>query len=1560
MLSQPDDRIAPILELFYTTHPGLSTVQRAFAEKLLRHISAPDWQTLAPEDILALIEGFWDHASVRLVSTPRLRVFTRTLHQSDTLRTVVQMVNDDMPFLLDSTLALLRRYNLTPHFVLHPVVRVERDTQGVLTGIGGPHAIDQFIYESFIHIELEQVLNLEEQQKLVDELKYLLAEVRHAVTSWDIMRNKSLEIVDRLDDFAHEESDFVRWLTQDNFTFLGYRCYHHPGGGMQLAQAVGIDHSVHYPVGLALDAHKLLDSKKTLSINKSHLVSMVHKAELIDLVEICIATDHGKEVHQFLGLFTSASYDRPVKEIPVLRLKRQNIFERSGLQPQWHDGKLLTYFLNNFPRHSFFHLTEDEVLHFSATILGIQERGYSHILTHFDDTGQVLSCVLYILKQDYSESLRASLTHILERRLQGKVATSYLRVGDEAYAWLHFHVTVKSKLDASIDLEDVEQELLQAIRPWDAKLRQRLMSAYGQIKGGRLAKAFEGSFDSIYQRSFSLDQAMMDIATIEAMLAKDEPAAAFAMTQGKRPDALRLRVFHTSTPIALSTLLPVIENLGLQVLNEDSVVIEMHNHKLPIYLQVLDTLTDNRQPIDVEDVGARLVDCLERVWANSTDNDGFNKLIIKANLRTEQVQVMRAYARYMRQIPVPFSQESIENTLVNHADITQKLLELFHQRFAPDQPKLAKSLVVALKRRISTVSSTDEERILELYLKLIMSTVRTNFYQMSADGSKKSYISFKLDARKIEELPLPRPQIEVFVYSRGMEGVHLRGGLVARGGIRHSDRKEDFRTEILGLVKAQNPKNAVIVPVGAKGGFIVKGPETREEVVRAYQTLIRGLLDLTDNLLDGQIIPPLNTKCYDGQDPYLVVAADKGTATFSDVANELATAYGFWLGDAFASGGSYGYDHKKIGITARGAWQSLRRHLYAIGVGEEQLLTMVGVGDMSGDVFGNGMLQSDRLLLIGAFNHQHIFVDPNPDPQLSFNERQRLFALPRSTWADYDLSQASTGARVYNRTDKELALTPEIQARFGIAGATLTPNDLIRHLLLAAVDVLWFGGIGTYVKAAVETHAEVGDRANEMVRVDGNQLRTRIVVEGANLGCTQRGRMEYALKGGMITTDFVDNVGGVNCSDHEVNIKILLNQLVQKHALTPLKRNDLLVTMTDTVAKLVLKDSEQQVLGLQVSAYQASCLWQYHQALILYLEQEGRLDRVLEYLPDDAALHQRSIGGEIRAGLTMPEIAILTAVTKNTVRAALLGVETLPDSLVEGDFINYFPPHLLQFKDELMAHQLRAEITATVIANMVVNRLGATFMVQLVEDFPGMPLADYVMAFLEVRHAWNLDEVWANIENITVPFEAQMQIFEELRHLILQACAVLLRHRHTLSLGDVVQLKNILSCAEEVESCVLPERYQPRFNHDALPTQLATELRSIARQMDLLDVALMAQKHSVHIDTMMTLSQDLGERLGFQWMRQQLKEVPMTTVWHKQHARDLETQLRDVYEQILQILLSHGDTLDNWLAQQGEPWYNYQQMLSKLKNTPRIDLSMLAVLVRELGLIVNKKLVKET
>jgi glutamate dehydrogenase len=1449
-------------------------------------------------------------------------------------------------------------------------------------------------------IEIDRQADPALLDELAAALTRVLAEVRLAVEDWRALRRACLDAIEdlapgRSSDLAEHE-EFLRWLEANHFTFLGHRRYRYvedaaqPGGlryEIVPGSALGI---------LRRDEVRLFDEgvgggeamarfargADKLLIVKTDRGALVHRSGAMDCVITKTHDGDGRVTgeHRLVGFFTSAAYHAMAQHVPLLRARVDGVVRRAGLDPNSHDGTALLAILESYPRDELFQIDVDTLYQHALGILQLQERRQVALFTRRDAVGRFATCLVFAPRERFDAALSDRFKAILEKAWNARITAVTGLASDES-ALAHALYTLKLAQPDSPppDIAALEHALVDAATSWNDRLRASLEASLGEAEGRAAARTWRGFFPATYREQFSAPHAVSDLELLQAALAGRAFGVRLAREKDQPPQQFTLRLFHPKAAIALSDILPLAENLGLRVLSEIPFRLRGSEGAAEVALQVLTVETADGSAVDLDVSGTRFADALDRLWSNDLENDGLNRLVLRAGLAWRDIAVLRAYAKYLRQAGLPFSQDYMERALVAYPAIAGGIVELFVARFEPrlgaaeSEPRKAhiEAIEATLARELDAVTTLDEDRILRRFLNAVRCTLRTNYWQ------NKEWISFKVDSRAIDELPAPRPLVEIFVYSPRMEGIHLRGGRVARGGIRWSDRREDFRTEILALMKAQMVKNAVIVPVGSKGGFYVKRPPvggTRDQVqaegIACYQTLIRGMLDITDNYAGGGVVPPADVVRHDGDDPYLVVAADKGTATFSDIANALARDYGFWLDDAFASGGSAGYDHKKMGITARGAWESVKRHFRELGTDIQRTpFTVAGVGDMSGDVFGNGMLLSKEIKLVAAFDHRHIFLDPTPDPAASWAERQRMFDLPRSSWMDYDKKLISAGGGIYDRAAKSITLSPEARAALGIETPTTAPVELMRAILRAPVDLLYFGGIGTYVKASSETNADAGDRASDPLRINAADIRARVIGEGANLGFTQKGRIEAALAGRRLNTDALDNSAGVDTSDHEVNIKIVTGEAIARGALRPEDRDALLFSMTDEVGTLVLRHNYQQSLSVSITEAQAGEEHDRLERFMRALERQGRLDRAVEFLPDTAAMRARGLAKQY---LTRPELCVLLAYAKIDLHDEILDSDLPDDPLLEGELLRYFPAALQEkFEPAIRSHRLRREIAALQVVNSLVNRCGPTF-VRSVGQRTGAPAAAIARAFAVVRDAWKLRDLWPDIEALdsSLKAEAQIRMLVATQRFLTRSVQWTLRRLPqpidtlavTEQLGAAVSALGDLpsSLIGEAESAALAER-AAAFEALGAPADVARRAAALETLAGAGDLMLAAQANGCNIEDAARVYFKLGERLSLAALGIGAQKLPRDGQWPSQAAVSMLDELAALHADLLaSVLRSAGPQAaadpDAALTRWAEPRQLALERVDRLKEelaaAGQLDLAMLSVATSELRALV--------
>ena len=1518
------------------------------------------------EGLLAAARSLWAFGARRAPGEALVRAFNAPEGAPGGRRTTLEIVQDDMPFLVDSVRAEINRLGVGLHLVAHPVLPVARDGAGARQEGEGPR-------ESFMHVQVEALGDAELLDRLAAAIADVLAEVRAAVEDWPKMRARLRELADGLAAGAPEEERdearaFLEWADDNRFTFLGYRGFTltdgatvrveaEPGSGLGVlredriaaaGELVGFD-------SLAPETFPALAEPELLRIGKSARRARVHRPSRMDAFMLSRLDASGRVVglDRFVGLFTSTVHHSSPREAPIVGRKIRAVIARAGYPPGSHNEKALLHILETYPRDELFAIETDALAATARGILGLQDRQRVALFVRRHRFMPFATCLVFCPRERYSTELRERFVAILEDGLGGAMDSFAIQIGDDPMARLQLRLALAADAPGEVALAEIERRLAQAVSSWGDRLQAALIARHGEERGLELARRYARAFPTAWRERFGPEEAPDDIERLER--AAVEGGLAIALYRPEGSDALRLKLCRRDRPIPLSDVLPSLENMGLRVIGEEPFEVRPA-HGGAVWVHDFSMRRASGRETDPEAVRQPFEESFERLWRGDIEDDGLNALVLEAGLDWRRIQVLRAFSRFLRQAGAPFSLAYMERTLARYGAIARRILAAFEARFDPARADAG--LAERLRRRVEeedlpAVESLDEDRILRAFLNLVFAAVRTSHYRMDADGEPRPWLSFKFRSADIPELPEPRPLFEIFVYSPRMEGAHLRGGKVARGGIRWSDRPEDFRTEILGLMKAQMVKNAVIVPVGSKGGFVLKRPPPagdrealQAEGVACYRILLRGMLDLTDNLEGGAVRPPEGVLRHDDDDPYLVVAADKGTATFSDHANRVAADYGFWLGDAFASGGRHGYDHKGMGITARGGWESVKRHFRELGrdIASEPF-TCAGVGDMSGDVFGNAMLLAPGMKLVAAFNHLHIFIDPDPDPEAALAERRRLFELPRSSWADYDPALLSRGGGVFARAGRRIELAPEAAALLGLPEGAATPNETVRAILRAPVDLLWLGGIGAYVKAEDESHLEVGDRANDAVRIDAGEVRARAVGEGANLGWTQRARIAYARAGGRINTDFIDNSGGVDTSDREVNIKVLLAAAgVRGEA-----RNRLLESLTDEVARQVLRNNYLQSQAISIEEADAPARLGAHLALMRGLERAGRLDRALEFLPDDEAAAEREAEGR---GLTRPEIAVLLSYAKTALYEELLASDLPDDPRLEEDLLLYFPKALREPCREAAArHGLRREILATLIVNRIVNRAGVCF-VESLKERSGREASDVARAFTVARAVFGLPKLWDEIEALDgqVAAETQTAMLGDVLRLLERTGLWLLRHVQALDLapnlaafaGPVEQLAACLErVTPETEARLLAERAEALAGAGA-PEALARRVAALDLLAAGLDIARLAEGGDAEAAAAAYFA--IGERFGFGWLARRASAFPAETAWQRLAVETLLDELQDSHARLAAAALFEP----GWEGRCAPAVARFRRMLDELRQQETLDPAMMAVVASRL------------
>ena len=1581
----------------------------AYIRQYYRNTALDDLKDREVADLAGAALSHLRLAMQRQTGTPCILVGNPAGHTEgwDSAHTIVQIVTDDMPFLVDSTSMVLNRHGSYIHLTVHPVLAVRRDDQGRLIEVPLPdQAGSDARLESFMHLEIDRETAPDILRGIATELDRVLGDVRAACQDWGAMRGRAREICAELEgnpppldqEIVKESRELLEWMADDHFTFLGYREYELiqgedadklsaiPGTGLGILRRPAPKGATGGTTSLGgREIRRQARSRDLLIITKANTRATVHRNSYLDYVGVKRFDADGRVIgeRRFLGLWTSAAYSRSPREIPLLRDKLRRVVAESGLRSDSHGGKALTHILDTYPRDELFQSSLEELSRISAGIYSLQERQRTKLFVRRDAFRRFFSCMVFVPRDRYNTQVRERIQEILLDAFRGVSIESAVEMSESSLARVHFIVRTPQGTVPRVHAGAVERRIADAVRTWADYLRDELVDRFGEEEGLALLREYAEVFPAAYLEDVTPREATFDIERLEAI--KSAPRRlrmSLYRPAGFTEERVRFKLFHAGEPLPLSEILPMLENMGLRVISERPYRVRPTAGGVvkQVWIQDFEMCTADGHAIDPVKVNELFQDAFEQAWSGRVENDGFNRLILKAGLDWRQASLLRALCRYLLQTGLPFSQAYMERVLAEHALIAQMLVELFEGRLDPDLPekrreRTALTVSQAVSHALDEVASLDADRMLNAFRALILATLRTNYFQRDDHGRPKPYLSLKFDPHKIPDLPLPRPMFEIFVYSPRVEGVHLRGGLVARGGLRWSDRREDFRTEVLGLMKAQAVKNVLIVPVGAKGGFVPKllpvgdRATVMKEVVSCYKTFINGLLDLTDNLVDGVLVPPRDVLRIDGDDSYLVVAADKGTATFSDIANSVAADHGYWLDDAFASGGSMGYDHKKMGITARGAWEAVKRHFRELGTDtQNDRFTVAGIGDMSGDVFGNGMLLSRCMQLKAAFNHQHIFLDPDPDPETSFAERQRLFELPRSSWSDYEQGLISAGGGVWSRSDKLIPLSSEARAMLDLEQPGVTPDELIRAILRMRVDLLWNGGIGTYVKASTETHAQVGDRANDSVRINGSELRCRVVGEGGNLGFTQLGRIEFALKGGRLNTDFVDNSAGVDCSDHEVNIKILISVANRHRALTPARREKLLVGMTDEVAALVLRNNYLQPQALSIAESTAADRVNEHGWFIRQLEKHAGLNRALEYLPDEEEIEARRKAGK---GLARPELAVVMSYAKMALYAEMVRSNVPEDPYLARELERYFPtPLRRRYAEYLREHPLAREIIATMITNSLVNRMGSVFAFRM-QDETGADVAAVARAFTIAREVFEIRAIWEAIEALDNQINASVQ------HSMLRASQALLKQATRWLLDRRDELPDIAAAVERLNPGAMElmeylpevlqgsrlERYEGAaqlYADTGLPAALARKVAALAPMHAALDIIALAENCKVGVRHAADIYFRVGDALRLDWISDQVDGLRVEGMWQAKARGSLRDNLYGLHRALCASMIKCARpdrdarvTVAEWLAVRAERAGHFNQTLEEMRAGGQLDFATLSVALQEIRRLVQ-------
>ncbi|MAT06214.1 MAG: NAD-glutamate dehydrogenase [Acidimicrobiaceae bacterium] len=1545
--------IDAVVDLARERHPD-DVLLQTFMGEYYRELPGFDLDGRSPDDLYAVALTHYGFGSRRPANTTLLRVFSPDRERDGWFsdRSVLLLVTDDAPFLVDTVRMVIERHGIATHLMVHPMLRIDRDDHDQLTGVESYDGDGDGVVEAWTQIELDG-LDDELAAELQDDLTTAVAGVHAAVCGFEPMR-------DRMHSFG-ELDPILDWLADDNFVFLSasrYELADHGEARLVEGSVLGdasYDDVNDPPIDWDGDA---------VTIARSERESQMHRPARLTVVTILSEGDdldgNGRPVaERFVGLLASSAYRESVLSIPTVGDRARGVLGLAHFGAETHTGRSMRNVLETLPRDLVFEVDSERLAQLVIDVVGLQERQIVRVFDVPEPVGASSTILVFLPKRRYHARMPEQVARLVGDAYGSPPRDVEAFLGASSLARVTFTLV---RGDDPPDLDELSMLVDERTTSWIDRVHHAAVEQLGEVEATELMTRLADAAPDSYRTAVEPATAVGDLERLRRLLDREhEVLSALVHDLDAAADHWRMRVYRRDEPIALSSLLPMLANLGLTVLDEHPYEFRVEATRLYAYdigVCVPDDVTiDDRRHREVRAAFEGLV-------AGTVESDGFNRLVLLAGLTARQVDIIRVYAKYTHQIGFTFSQGYLEETFARLPELAALLVELFEARFDPELDEAERLAQVSnaeaeILQTLDGVPSLDDDRIGRMFLALVRATVRTNAYL------DRPTTALKFDPAKVPDLPEPKPAHEIFVCSSRVEGVHLRGGPIARGGLRWSDRPEDYRTEVLGLVKAQMVKNAVIVPAGAKGGFVVKQPrsnpaEQRDEGVACYRLFVSGLLDITDNIVDGRVVPPRGVRRYDGDDPYLVVAADKGTASFSDLANHVAGEYGFWLGDAFASGGSDGYDHKAMGITARGAWESARRHARVMGKNADtDELTVVGIGDMSGDVFGNGLLRSSHLRLVAAFDHRHIFIDPDPDPKASYEERRRLFETPRSSWADYDTSLISTGGGVYSRSMKAIDLTPEAQAALGTTVDRVTPNRLIQLVLRAPVDMLWNGGVGTYVKATSESHGDVGDRSNDAVRVDADELRCRMVVEGGNLGVTQLGRVQYAVGGGLIYTDAIDNSAGVDCSDHEVNIKVLLREAMEAGELTLTQRNELLEEMTDEVAELVLANNQAQTLALLIARTQGLPMVNVHARYLDQLELEGWLDRSLEFLPTDKQIAERQAAG---SGLRTPEFAVMIAYTKNANITEILRTDLPDDPALEEDLFAYFPTPLRErYRRYVAGHRLRREIKATQLVNQMVNLSGISFDHRMTED-SGASVTDVSRAWLVAREVLDFPTWWAEIDELEhMSLDDQLAMYLDCRRTAERCSMWFLRHRRppldvaaevarfrepVLSLADDLQHRMRGPIAEAALELADDRRLQ------GVPDRLATRSAVWRVLHTALDVVELARRLEMDHGAVADTYWELFARLELLWVWDGIGSLPRSDRWQTQARSALRDDLLGLLigltENVIELDGGGLGAVDRWIGANERSVERATQQLTEIRRAESFNITNLSVVLRQL------------
>ena len=1552
-----------------------------FLNKYYQNVSIEDLKERDLNDLFGAAISHWRLGYNREATETKIAVFNPSLehHGWQTPHTVIQIVISDMPFLIDTIKMEIDKLGYEVHYLINLAgIKIKRNTAGDIADIaaGGK--------EEFLMFEISRQNEDDVIEHILSSIKKVLSDVEVCVEDWGKMKGSMEKSISELKKLktgfdkkeVEETISFLKWMLE-YFTFIGVREYVTKGTkdtkALHLVQGSGLGvlrddtcSKLTRPYSdLPPETQKMALSKQLLMISKTNTQSTIHRPAYTDVIGVKQFDSSGNVIGEtrFVGLFTSDAYDSDPSKIPILRHKVKEVLLRSDLEDNIHSSKRLMHILKNLPRDELFQIGIDELCDMSMGILDLQDRKKTKLFVRRDIFNRFLSCLVYVPRDNFNTEIRIQMQEILLKEFDGLEIVATPSFSESLLARVHFIIRTDSKKYKQYNYAEVENKIIEVARSWSDEFCASILDKHGEFEGNVLNNTYSKAFPESYKETYPAAIGVCDLDYITNLSIDNKLDLSIYRPVSMDKSYLGIKLFQAYKPIPLSDALPILENMSLKVITSKSFEIKSNES---VWVSDFEMHYKGKESLDLDRLGSNFQESFKRIWHGDAEDDKFNSLILSAKLSWKQISVIRAYARYLRQIQFSLSEQYIQNCLAEHEDIVKCLVDLFeHRHDVSKQDNDITAIQKEIDDKLETLQNIDDDRILRKFLEVILATVRTNYFQLDEDtGEGKSYISLKLNPKEIKDIPLPAPKHEIFVYSPRFEGVHLRFDSIARGGLRWSDRREDFRTEVLGLMKAQQVKNAIISPSGAKGGFVPKciSPEDSRDVVmnegiRCYKNFLSGLLDVADNFVDGKIVKRSDTVCLDDDDLYLVVAADKGTASFSDIANSISEKYNYWLQDAFASGGSIGYDHKKMGITAKGAWESVKRHFKELDININKPFTVVGIGDLSGDVFGNGMLLSDQIKLIAAFNHKYIFIDPNPSVAKSFKERTRLFNMPVSQWIDYDPNIISKGGGVYSRSAKCINLSLEARSALGITEESLRPDELIKRILCAKVDLLWNGGIGTYIKSRGESHQDVGDKANDHLRVNGEDLNCRVIGEGGNLGVTQLGRVEYELNDGRMNTDFIDNSAGVDCSDHEVNIKILLNDLVSSGDITVKKRNQMLEQMTDDVASLVLYNNFKQNIAISLSSW---LLKDYLDLVIRFMEsaeKAGNLDRHLEFLPDKKeVLSRKATTGK---SFTRPELSILLSYSKIMLSQEILANDFNDDKKILDFAMLAFPSNIRKkYKNKIMSHYLIREIAATKLSDKFVTEMGISFVQQLQDEFNASAYA-IVKCYVAAQEILYLDA-----KNDALAANDYMEILSAIRFSIRQMTRWFLSNiGENINIAKTIDeysdstkiladnFTDLVSAAERKSY----NRLKTKFVKMGLQDTTADKIAMSNFYMPILNIIEGTSDNDADLLEFGAIYFKLSHSLRVDWFRKAISDFGVSSRWDiiaKAAAQfDLDRHQRTIATSIYNIRknsdkeVSIDKQIDHWCKSHDHKVKRWSNNLTNLNTSETIDFAIITVII---------------